>query len=231
MRCANKRRGSHQTSLSKRVRLATAHDEVIQHPNIQLAQQVFQLLGQVPIGAAGIYYPGSMVVRKNDSGAVVFQRALYDAPWRHRGAVNRAVYQYLESQHPVLGVEKQHGEYLVLVACQLQLKVLFDRGWLGQLRSTLEQALFEHGNGSAFAAEFYAQSVCSRVAELDNGLGSLRLVQRFVGAFASDSDPDPDIYRYHYENFVFRCIGLVDRAHLLVAAALLMSKKRGKDAR
>lgn len=99
-------------------------------------------------------------------------------------------------------------------------------------RSYLHKALALVGTGTrvvkASAAEVYAQSVCSRVAELDNGLLSLRLVQRFAGALANDSDPDPDIYRYQYENFVFRCIGHVDRAHLLVAAALLMSKKRGK---
>ncbi|WP_163912227.1 hypothetical protein [Pseudomonas frederiksbergensis] len=76
------------------------------------------------------------------------------------------------------------------------------------------------------AIETYATEVFNRVAEIDTALISLRLAWRFVTDLGSELQPSPEIYRYHYENFVLRVIGLVDRAHRLVGASLLLPSKR-----
>ncbi|MFJ4346326.1 hypothetical protein [Pseudomonas sp. NPDC089401] len=83
-------------------------------------------------------------------------------------------------------------------------------------------------SAKATAVEYFAQAVYGRVGELDNTLAALRLVVRFLNDLRQLPDPDPEIYRYHYENFIFRGIGAVDRAFLLVADALLLSKRARK---
>ena len=77
----------------------------------------------------------------------------------------------------------------------------------------------------ASALELYAAGVFERVSELDNALAALRLTAGFVTELSSRPSPSPDIYRYHYENFVLRVIGFVDRAHRLVGAVLLLNRK------
>ena len=76
------------------------------------------------------------------------------------------------------------------------------------------------------AIETYSTGVFSRVHELDTGLVSLRLACRFISELGTEHSPNPIIYRYHYENFVLRVIGIVDRAHRLVGAALLLPPKK-----
>lgn len=78
----------------------------------------------------------------------------------------------------------------------------------------------------ASAVDIYAAGVFERVSELDNALAALRLTAGFVRELDSQPGPSPDIYRYHYENFVLRVIGFVDRAHRLVGAALLLNRKQ-----
>ncbi len=93
----------------------------------------------------------------------------------------------------------------------------------------LKKGLAEIGSDQVFAAsaaEIYASVVCERVLELDNALSALRLTMDFVMELGREAKPDPDIYRYHYENFVLRVIGFVDRAHRLVGAALAMPVKK-----
>lgn len=96
--------------------------------------------------------------------------------------------------------------------------------------SYLQKGLAEIGSENktfpASAAEIYAASVCERVSELDNALAALRLTLNFVMDLGQELKPDPDIYRYHYENFVLRVIGFVDRAHRLVGASFLMPIKK-----
>ena len=99
-----------------------------------------------------------------------------------------------------------------------------------RLQSYLLKGLAElRSSGTTFQAsvsEIYAAGVAERVSELDNALASLRLALGFVMDLGSQPSPDPDVYRYHYENFVLRVIGFVDRAHRLVGATLVMDKIR-----
>ncbi len=101
---------------------------------------------------------------------------------------------------------------------------------LPYLRSYVQKGLAEVRSEkktfTASAVDIYAAGVCERVSELDNALAALRLTLNFVMDLGSEPSPSPDIYRYHYENFVLRVIGFVDRAHRLVGAALLMDKRK-----
>ncbi len=98
------------------------------------------------------------------------------------------------------------------------------------LQSYLRKGLAElRSSGTTFQAsvsEIYAAGVADRVSELDNALAALRLALGFAMDLGNQPRPDPDVYRYHYENFVLRVIGFVDRAHRLVGAALVMDKTR-----
>lgn len=79
---------------------------------------------------------------------------------------------------------------------------------------------------SSTVAEIYAVRVFDKVTELDNALGALRLALKFVTELGLAPRPDPDSYRYHYENFVLRIVGFLDRAHRLVGAALQLPVKK-----
>jgi hypothetical protein len=76
------------------------------------------------------------------------------------------------------------------------------------------------------AEEVYAGNVAERVSELDNALESLRLSLNYIMDLATGPEPSPAQYRYHYENFLFRAVGLVDRAHRFVGASLLLDAEK-----
>lgn len=84
-------------------------------------------------------------------------------------------------------------------------------------------------NGGQFKAteeECYAASVLERVGELDNSVKSLRLAMGFILDLKNTHEDAPDVYRYHYESFLLRLTGIVDRAHRLVGASLLLSPSK-----
>ncbi|HRN82313.1 MAG TPA: Cthe_2314 family HEPN domain-containing protein [Nitrosomonas europaea] len=70
--------------------------------------------------------------------------------------------------------------------------------------------------------ELYAANVFERIGELDNSVKSLRLAMSFVFNLKNTHEDAPDVYRYHYENFLLRLTGIVDRAHQLVGISLLL---------
>lgn len=76
---------------------------------------------------------------------------------------------------------------------------------------------------TASQAEIYAANVFERVGELDNCVKSLRLAIAFILDITVETPNVADVYRYHYENFVLRLTGIVDRAHLLVGASLCLN--------
>lgn len=86
-------------------------------------------------------------------------------------------------------------------------------------------------NGGQFKAtekEAYAANVFERVGELDNAVKSLRLAMCFAMDVKNTYEDAPEVYRYHYENFLLRLTGLVDRAHRLVGVSLLLSPSKLK---
>ncbi|MDN7805801.1 Cthe_2314 family HEPN domain-containing protein [Burkholderia gladioli] len=75
-------------------------------------------------------------------------------------------------------------------------------------------------------AERYAEMVAERVGELDNSLKALRMCASFIQQLSESTHVDTDAYQYHYENFLFRMIGVDDRAYRLVGASMAMSRKQ-----
>ena len=80
-------------------------------------------------------------------------------------------------------------------------------------------------NGGKFKStdrEMYASQVIERVSELENCLKSLRLAMNFILDLDKDQSDVTDLYRYHYENFLLRLSGILDRAYRLVGTSLLL---------
>lgn len=117
---------------------------------------------------------------------------------------------------------------------KIQTRSLIDNSGLNVLtphyRSYVSKGLAAYRSGErrfhASTVEIYAREVFEKVSELDNALAALRLTAGFVRELGSQSGGRPDVYRYHYENFVLRVIGFVDRAHRLVGVALMLNKKK-----
>lgn len=83
--------------------------------------------------------------------------------------------------------------------------------------------------GNRFEAnpiERYAAQVAERVSELDNSLESLRMTLGFLRTSAAGPDASTSLYRYYYENFLFRTAGLNDRVHRFVGASLMLDLRK-----
>ena len=78
---------------------------------------------------------------------------------------------------------------------------------------------------SATEAEFHASQVMERVGELDNTIAALRLAMEYIIDLASEPI-NATVYRYHYENFLFRAVGAIDRSHRLVGASLRLDQEK-----
>lgn len=70
--------------------------------------------------------------------------------------------------------------------------------------------------------ETYAVEVLTRVGELDNCIDSMRLAMYYMLDLVNTPKVESNYYRYHYENFILRLAGLVDRSYCLVGAAIKM---------
>lgn len=83
--------------------------------------------------------------------------------------------------------------------------------------------------GNKFEAsviEIYAAGVLEKVGELDNAVASIRMAMNFILDLGSSVDTTSDVYRYHYENYILRSIGISDRAHRLVGTSLLLDARK-----
>lgn len=81
---------------------------------------------------------------------------------------------------------------------------------------------------SASAIETYSADVFEKVGEIDNAIAALRMAVGFILDLSSSSDIGSDVYRYHYENYLLRSVGVVDRAHRLVGAGLQLDAEKYK---
>jgi hypothetical protein len=81
---------------------------------------------------------------------------------------------------------------------------------------------------SATALEIYAEAVWERVGEVDNCLDAMRIA---IEEISNLGKPSPGataavLYRYHYENYLLRLSGLLDRAHRLVGVVVGLSSSK-----
>lgn len=80
-------------------------------------------------------------------------------------------------------------------------------------------------NGGKFKAtdkQSYAAQVMERVDALENCIRSLRLAMNFILDLDKDHPDATYLYQYHYENFLLRLTGIVDRAYRLVGTSLCL---------
>lgn len=80
-------------------------------------------------------------------------------------------------------------------------------------------------NGGKFIAthkESYAAQVMERVDALENCVRSLRIALNFILDLDKDQSDATYLYQYHYENFLLRLTGIVDRAYRLIGTSLCL---------
>lgn len=94
---------------------------MIQHPHIDQRQGVLQARGEQTVGLAGFGDTGGVVVGEDDGGGVMGEGALDHLAGVDAGAVDGAVEQGFEGQHPVAGVEEQAAEDFVGFVAQARL--------------------------------------------------------------------------------------------------------------
>lgn len=77
---------------------------------------------------------------------------------------------------------------------------------------------------NASAIELYAQSIFSRVSEIDNAFKNLYITLEYLNKteFVDSEFNFTDHHAFHVENFLLRLISIIDRSHLLVGSTMFM---------
>lgn len=78
----------------------------------------------------------------------------------------------------------------------------------------------EDANFFATPVEIFSSNVYGRVIELDNCLEAMRIAIFELNSIAKSPTSSAKMFRYHYENYVLRLAGLLDRAYRLVGVVL-----------
>lgn len=78
----------------------------------------------------------------------------------------------------------------------------------------------------ASEAALHAAAVMERVVAVDDTLASLHIASTYLHELSTQADSAAALHRYHYENFVLRNIGGVDRVYRLIGAALRLDPRR-----
>jgi len=108
-----------EPALGEREAGAIAHDEVIEHPDIEQRERIAQATRDELIGLARLGDPGRVVVRKDHCGRVVRERLPHDFTRVHAGAVDGAAEEFVEGDQTMPAVEMQAAEHLVWPVAQL----------------------------------------------------------------------------------------------------------------
>src|SRR5690606_35393448 len=137
-------RGSDQPLLCKAHYFKSANHQVVQQPDINAVERVTQSSGQCNISPAGLGVTAGVVVSDDHRSGVRIKNRLYHLPGIDAGAVDGAVEQLFEAQHPMLAIQQDYREYLAFLRCQLGLKVAPDHRGVGQIVTAFE-ACFEDG--------------------------------------------------------------------------------------
>ena len=154
-----------QSQFGHRNSLGTCHHKMVKHTHIDQGRGGLECLRQRLIGARGLGRAAWVVVRQHHAGRVERQRPQHHLARIDAGLRERAAKQLLQHNQPVLAVQKQHREYLVGSAAELQLQVVAHRLRCGKQR-------------------FFLQFFCQRAArQLQHGdqLGALGRAQPLDG--------------------------------------------------
>lgn len=78
----------------------------------------------------------------------------------------------------------------------------------------------------ASEASLYAAAVVERVVAVDDAMASLHIASTYLHELSTQADSATALHRYHYENFIVRTIGVIDRVYRLIGAALRLDPRR-----
>ena len=95
------------TALSETDADAIAHDQVIDHPDVDQRQRIAQAPGDELIGLTRLGDARWVVVSENERRRASLERAFHDFARVHARAVDRAAEQLLEAEQTVAVVEEQ----------------------------------------------------------------------------------------------------------------------------
>ena len=124
----------HQSAGGHGNRRAVTHHEVVQQPDIQQGQRIFQPSRDGLVRQARFTHARWVIVRRDKRGGAVPQGLLGHHPWVDGGAVDGAVEQFLVRDDAMAGVQEQAGEHFVRVITQHGFQVLL--GQVGTLEGT-----------------------------------------------------------------------------------------------
>ena len=110
----------------QKTRSTAGHDKVIQHPDVDQGQRLLQRLRQQLVGPARFSDTRGMVVRENRCGCVILQHELHDLPRIDRRLRQRSAKAFVHAQQPILGIEREHDERLVLATAKMPMQVVAD---------------------------------------------------------------------------------------------------------
>ena len=135
------RRRSQQPPLGERHHgRAVTDDEVIEHAHVDQGERALQGLGQELVGARRLGERPRVVVGEDHRRGAELERALDDLARIDARLRQRAAKHLLEADEPVLRVEEEHREDLVLAAAELQVQVFLDLGRRIEHRPRVELA-------------------------------------------------------------------------------------------
>jgi hypothetical protein len=119
---------------------------VVEHTHLHQRQRLLQRMGDHLVGARGLGHAARVIVCQHHRRGIALECAPRHLARVHAGLRQAAAEQDLELDQPVLGVEEEHAEHLVVERCQLQRQVVLHR--LRLLEARLRgQALGEHAAG------------------------------------------------------------------------------------
>ncbi|WP_157476351.1 Cthe_2314 family HEPN domain-containing protein [Lysobacter sp. Root690] len=79
---------------------------------------------------------------------------------------------------------------------------------------------------NASEASLYAAAVMERVVAVDDTMASLHIASTYLHELSTQAESATALHRYHYENFILRTIGGIDRVYRLIGAVLRLDPRR-----
>ena len=119
--------GRNQAPRGKGADIGARHYQVIEHPHVHQRQRRLQRLRQELVGPARLDRTRGVVVRQDDSRSIDRQSLFDHLAGVHRGLRHRAAEHLLQLDDPVLRIEEQHAEHLVLQRPDLQAQIVLHR--------------------------------------------------------------------------------------------------------
>ena len=92
--------------------MARYNDVIVDH-YVQIAEYVLEFPGKLPVGGRWQRAPSWMIMSQDYSGCTMFQAGLGHLSREDGGPIYTPPLYLLDSDQPVLAVQREHAEYLV----------------------------------------------------------------------------------------------------------------------